>query len=112
MSPAQLVEEPDLSAMRPPAAVACLLSVSDGVGVGDDESCLLMRTMPIKASDQQRPSKNSRAIIKPKVMFKLSSTMKVVMLTASSNVERVRRGMLIRQSCRSPGCHGISSRSN
>ena len=108
-SPAQLLEEPDLSAMRTPAVVACMLfSVSNGVGVGEDESCLLMRTMPTKASIQQRPSKTYRAIITPKVTLS-SSTMKVEMLTASSNVARVRRGMLIRQSSRSPGCYGVSS---
>ena len=95
--------------MRPPAVVAGMpFSVSNGVGVGEDESCLLMRTMPIKASIQQRPSKTYRAIIVPKVTLKFGS-MKVAMLTARSNVERIRRGMLIRQSSRSPGCYGVSS---
>ena len=75
MSPSQLLEEPDLSAMRPPIVVACVLSVSNGVGMGKDEFKLLMRKMPINGSNQQRPSKTYRAIIRPILSLKLSGTM-------------------------------------
>ena len=55
--------------------VACVVSMSNGDDMGKDEFKVLMRKMPIKGSNQQRPSKTYRAIIKPILSLKLSSTM-------------------------------------